>query len=99
MTNNEVQNTSSPSTAWEWKRVKKRSGSAPAGDSPTAGRSSQPRRKRDGHLPMTIQIRYRGGPSCAYLIEYRGTCLRFDGFEAIHDVMQIINGQVQPWER
>lgn len=99
MANNVGTNTSSGSTTWEWKRVKKRSASAPAGDSPSAARTSQPVRRRDSHSPLWIEVRYRGGASCSYLISFRGRKRRFDGVEALHDVMRVLNGEVGPWTK
>lgn len=80
-----------PSTDWEWKKVK--INRAPAGDSPVADGTAPPRarRKRDAHKPLTIRVRFRGGPTASWLIEYRGLTRRFEGHLALHDVMSYLS--------
>lgn len=80
-----------PSTNWEWRKVKMRA--APAGDSGVCNEVAPPRsrRKRDAHKALTIIVRYRGGPSASWLIQYRGLTRRFEGHLAVHDVLSYLS--------
>lgn len=80
-----------PSTTFEWKLVKVR---RPAGgqkhSQPKAGRwwSRPPRNPRE---PLTVSVKFRGGPECWYEIHARGGVGRFIGTTSIHDIMVEIN--------
>lgn len=84
-------NVRSGSTTWEWQKVRVRAGSAPAGDSPPQGVAPKPLRRRDHHKPLTVVVRYRGGPQCSWLISYRGKSHRFEGWLALHDVLTALS--------
>lgn len=89
-----------PSTKWEYRKVKLSSGTAPAGDSASATSTSRSARRRDSHKPMTIEIRYRGGPEASWLIAYRGVVRRFAGHQALHDVLSYLSeGSSDHWQR
>lgn len=89
----EESNECSVSTTWVWKRVKI--------DPPLAAPSKQRRRPLpkpvralwDSRHPLTILIRYRGGPECWYEIKARGRTHRVTGSTCLHDVMTTIYGQ------
>lgn len=87
MHSNDDQNTRSPSTRWEWKLVRVKAAPAPAGDSAPGAHRSKGLRERDAHIPMTIEVRYRGGPEASWLIGYRGRTKRFPGHLHLHDVL------------
>lgn len=76
-----------PSTTWEYRKVRVRRVPAPAGDSRLAETSDRSLRARDAHKGMTVVVKYRGGPTASWLIEYRGKVWRFDGALAVHDVL------------
>lgn len=81
-------NSSSSSTTWAWRLVKI-SAVAPAGVSANAeSSSSRGRRKRDMREPLTIQVRYNGGPESSWVIWARGMCRRFPGHMRLDDVFQ-----------
>jgi hypothetical protein len=82
------------STTWEWRRVKIR---RPAGGQkapqPKAGRWHRfP--ARDPRVPLTLTVKFRGGPECWYEVHARGSAGRFIGTTSIHDVMAEINRQL-----
>lgn len=58
------------------------------------GRRWYLRPSRDARTPLTLTIRYRGGPECWYEVKARGSMGRFPGHAAIHDVMREINRTV-----
>lgn len=79
------------STTYAWKRVKVRRPAGGHSDSqPKAGRWFRlpPRNPRE---PLTIKVKFRGGPECWYEIHARGSIGRFHGATAIHDIMDEIN--------
>lgn len=87
MTRTDEQYTCSPSTKWEWRLCRVAAGPAPAGDSRSQSVHSRSRRSRDAYLPLTIQVRFRGGSEASWLIQYRGLAKRFPGHLALHDVL------------
>jgi hypothetical protein len=80
-----------PSTNWEWRLCRVRSGAAPAGDSPSAGRAVQPLRQRDQHKPLAITVRFRGGPEASWLVDYRGRTWRLPGHLSLHDALSALS--------
>lgn len=96
MTDSAQPYTRSPSTKWEWKLCRVQAGPAPAGDSAPQGHRSAVRRGRDAHLPLTIQVRYRGGPEASWLITYRGLVRRFPGHLSLHDALATLSAPTYP---
>lgn len=76
------------STTWEWRRVKMSRAPQASGDRrPKGGRwwflpPWNPRK------PLTITVRYRGGPECWFEVKSRGGFGRFPGHVALIDVMR-----------
>ena len=84
-------NDSSPSTRWEWRQVKVR---------PTAGGQKDARRRRgrffglpprNPRQPLTLTIKFRGGPECWYEVHARGQIVRYPGVRCLHEIMDEIN--------
>lgn len=92
------QNERSPSTTYEWRKVKI-SGGAPEGPSPQA---SAPRKRwaglgrRSGKGALTVTIVHRGGAESWWLIKARGRSGVFPGHRCLDDVMAEVN---QTWSR
>lgn len=93
---NEQSNPSSLSPTWEWKRVKmRRPAGGHSGSQPKAGRWFR-RPPRNPREPLTISVKFRGGPECWYEVHARGCIGRYPGYVSIHEVMAEING-CQDW--
>lgn len=91
MSANRESNECTPSTAWEWRRVKiRRPAGGQDGSAPKALRWFR-LPPRNGRIPITISVKYRGGGECWYEIHARGQVGRFPGYVAIHDIMREIN--------
>jgi len=80
-----------PSTRWAFKRVR-------VGRPPEATGTVRAQRahryalpKRDPRVPLTVTVKYRGGPECWYEIQARGTVWRFPGWVSLHDAMEQVN--------
>lgn len=79
------------STTWEWRKTKiRRPAGGHSGSAPKALRwfSLPPRNPRQ---PLTISVKFRGGPECWYEIHARGQVGRVPGWLCIHDLMVEIN--------
>lgn len=60
---------------------------------PKGGRWSR-RAKVNPRDPLTISVKFRGGPECWYEIHARGSMGRFPGYVSLHDAMhEIMLGQ------
>lgn len=84
--------TCSPSTTWEWRRVKI---SQPARAAGTARRRRSPLAalpRRALNDTTTLTVRYRGGPECWWEIRARGVVVRRPGALALHDVLRELYG-------
>ena len=81
-----------PSTKWEYRKIRVRSGQAPAGDSPSAARTFKGLRARDTHKSLWIEVRYVGGSQASWLIKARGRIERFPGYLELDDVLRRVNG-------
>jgi len=46
---------------------------------------------RNPREPLTVKIKFRGGPECWYEVHARGSVGRYHGATAIHDIMDEIN--------
>lgn len=76
------------STTWQWKRVKMR---RPAGGpSSTPPKASSRLSRWRPRSPLTITVRYHGGPEAWWCIKARGCEFRFPGHTALHDVMRAV---------
>lgn len=47
---------------------------------------------RNPREPLTIQVKYRGGPECWWEISARGATIRRPGSLALHDVLRELSG-------
>ena len=80
----------SPSTTWEWRRVKIRTApqalakQRPKG-SPFKRLTPWPPRRR-----LTVTVAYRGGPECWWEISARGVTVYRPGVTALHDLLREI---------
>lgn len=83
-----------PSTTWAWKRVK----ISPAPKANTTSRKATPPQpsRRNPREPLTVTIRYRGGPEAWWEVKGRGKTYRFPGYLALHDVMRTIHNIDDP---
>lgn len=53
-------------------------------------RISSPWRRRD---PLTLRVRYWGGPECRLQVKARARTFYFGGHDSIYDVMRVIWGE------
>jgi hypothetical protein len=88
-----------PSTTWEYRKVKIKALAAPHGSASPQGTPSKPLVRRDRRSPLTLSIKYRGGPEAWYEIETRGRTYRFPGSTYLHDALECINEGVGGQER
>lgn len=86
-------NVSSGSTTWEWRKVRVRSGAAPAGDSANAVSTSRFRVPRSRRKPIWIEVKYHGGPESSWVFSYRGLTTRFPGWMALEDALSQVQGE------
>lgn len=92
-------NTRPSSTTWAYRRVKVRrpaGGQKPVGARAARWALRSPRAARE---PLTLTVKYRGGPECWYEIHARGEVGRFPGTTALHDAMEEINRGVDFYAR
>lgn len=85
-------NKCTPSTIWEWRRVR-------VGTSPAAGQHSAPKELRWWHLRpwprrewLTIRVKYRGGSECWIELESRGSKGRYPGSVSLLDALEEVWG-------
>lgn len=84
-------NDRSPSTTWDWRKVRI---SCPAGghqDSAPKALRWRFRPPRNPRVPLTMTVKFRGGAEAWYEIHSRGGVGRFPGHVCLHDVMDEIN--------
>ena len=91
MNDHELSNecTSSHIVEWEWRKVRRPAGGQKSG-------SPQARRfrflpSRNPREPLTIKVKFRGGPECWYEVHARGSIARYPGTRSIHEIMDEIN--------
>jgi len=84
-------NTSLESPRWEWRRVKMRRPAGGHSDSRPKGGRWRWVGPRDPRQPLTLSIKFRGGPECWYEVHARGQVGRFPGYVSIHEIMDEIN--------
>lgn len=83
-------NVGTPSTTWEWRRVKMQ---RPPEAKERAERSESssllpwPRSK-----PVTVVLKYRGGPECWVEVRARGRIWRRPGHTAVYDLLTEVFG-------
>lgn len=84
--------TRSPSTNWEFRKVKiagPRQGNAQR-------ERSEPRSfrvgRRDERKPLSVEIRYVGGPEAHWVVKARGGSWKVPGHRCLHDALLDVNG-------
>src|SRR5688500_13804770 len=83
MTTEQPSNERSGSTTWAWKRVKiSQRPQGPVSTSPEASLLPWDLKK-----PVTVTLKYRGGPEGWVEVRARNRTWRYPGTEAIHDVL------------
>src|SRR5271156_353547 len=85
-------NTRSVSTTWKWKRCILE---APAHPPVATAGAKRPRpffRRRSADAPLTITVRYLGGPECWWEIKTRGETIRVPGHEDLATLLFRVNG-------
>lgn len=81
-------NPCTPSTTWEWKKVKVR---RPAGGpSSASSKTASSLSAWNPREPLSITVSYRGGPEAWWLIRARGREFRVPGHLCIHDAMRLV---------
>lgn len=90
MADEDLTNTRTSSTTWEWRRVRmsrapKAMSTSSEASPPKGSLLPWPRRK-----PLTLSIAFRGGPECWWEVRARGRVWRRPGTVAIHDLMSEI---------
>lgn len=93
MGHNEEAHTSSPSTHWEWKKVRVTEPPQGRRAQPPQASSQSPLSRRNARDPLTITVKYRGGAEAYWEVRARGRVFRRPGWLCIHDLMSEINGQ------
>jgi len=93
MTSIDGSNTSSPSTKWEFRKVKVKRAAVPPGERSAAGRRTPHLRVWNRRKPLGIRVSYRGGNELDWRVEARGRRWTFDGFLAFEDVMAVVLGE------
>lgn len=91
VTTNEFSNTRAPSTTWTWKRVRITQPPQANGHASASALSIRQLSKRDRRKPLTIAVKYRGGPECWWEIRARGAVIRVPGHAALHDVLDALS--------
>lgn len=87
----------SVSTDWEWRKVKIRRPPEATGTVSPKARRFRHLPWRDPRQPLTLTIKFRGGPECWYEVHARGSIGRWPGYMAIHDIMsEILGGAEAP---
>jgi len=93
MTDSSDTNECTPSTRWEWKRVKMR----PSPEGPQGQRSqstSKALSRRSKRESLTITVKNRGGPEDWWEIRARGRVWRRPGYTALSDLLgQVYDGE------
>lgn len=88
-------NTSSGSTNWRW--IKAKMSSAPAGDKAAPRRGSDRKHRRSVGFWRNgqITVRYIGGQEASFVLCFEGRCWRYPGHWALFDVMQHLERYVK----
>lgn len=81
-----------PSTTWEFRKVRVRPAPPGQGTQCVGGASPAKLRPRRAEKPLSVTVRFRGGPEASWLIEYRGVAWRFPGHVALHDALTFLQG-------
>jgi len=89
------ENERTPSTTWEWRKVRVRARTPAPGSAARAKRAPLRLSPRSWREPLTCVIRYRGGREAWVEIRARGTTLRVPGHLAVVDVVARLNGMSQ----
>lgn len=84
-------NTGSESTTWEYRKVKMSRRRRPDQDSAPKGHRWRRFRARDPREPITITLKYRGGPEAWVEVRGRGETNRYPGWVALYDLVRDIN--------
>jgi hypothetical protein len=79
------------STKWEWRLCKVRDLATRPGDRASGDRRAPKLRSRRAQVPLTITVRYRGGPEASWLIDYRGRSWRVPGHLSVHDALSALS--------
>lgn len=82
----------SPSTTWEWRKVKIQGPRPTQHLSATSGARSTYVPRRDARKPLCVEIRYSGSAEAWWVVKGRGHTWRFPGHWCLDDVLQEVNG-------
>lgn len=83
-------NKCTPSTTWEWRKVKiQRRSQSPSSASPQ-GASHALRADWNPREPLTVTVRYRGGPEAWIELKARGETYRMPGHVALFDALSSV---------
>jgi hypothetical protein len=77
--------TASTTSEWEWRKIRRR----PQGPSDTAPKASSSAVKSawNPREPLTVTVRYRGGPEAWFELRARGRTIRRPGHVAMYDAL------------
>jgi hypothetical protein len=81
-----------PSTTWVWKKCILRGTPRPLKGKRERSELRRPLSSRVPTKPLSIEVRYRGGPEGDFTVTSRGRSWRFPGHYQMIDVIQFING-------
>lgn len=79
------------STSWEWRQVRMSRAPQATGTARAERARRQTLPRRDPREPLTVTVRYRGGPECWWELRARGAVWRVPGYVSVHDLMARIN--------
>jgi hypothetical protein len=95
MENQTQPNERTSSTTWAWKMVRMRPGPDGQGTRPPKAGRWYALPWRNPREPLTVTLRYRGGPEAWVEVKARGAMGRFHGATSLFDVVRELN----QWEK
>ena len=84
-----------PSTTWEWRKCKLRTGEHPQGIASPKATPPRFRRSRSRRARTSVVVQYRGGPEASWYVGVGDSGRRFPGWICLEDCLrQVLEG---PW--
>ena len=93
MSSNSDANKRTPSTTFEWRKVKISRAPQASTDSRPKGVPAALRARRDPRRPLTVTIVYRGGAEAWWELRARGMVVRRPGHVSLHDALSALEGE------
>lgn len=83
----------SPSTTWEWRKVKLKAAPAQGTQSPKASNTPHRLARRNRNRPIWLEGKFRGGAESSWTFTFRGVTWRVPGWWTVEDLMAMVNGE------